>query len=141
MGVSFLLGADVRVLKKDAGVPFTLAEIGAALEQHKPVMFFVTHGESSTGCLQDLEGIGALCARYACQSFHGISAQRFLLRWFVSPNDFSPDGGSRALWPLKGGEEARVGLLSEGEGLGEVVAQSCFIYRLIVQVIIDVQGS
>ena len=62
--MSFLiLGADVRVLKKDPGVPFTLAEIGAALEEHKPVMFFVTHGESSTGCLQDLEGIGALCAR------------------------------------------------------------------------------
>jgi len=59
-------GADVRVLKKDAGVPFTLAEIGAALEQHKPVMFFVTHGESSTGCLQDLEGIGALCASHVC---------------------------------------------------------------------------
>jgi hypothetical protein len=27
-------------------------------------MFFITHGESSTGCLQELEGIGALCARY-----------------------------------------------------------------------------
>ena len=61
-----LVGADVSVLKKEPGVPFTLSEIGAALEQHKPVMFFVTHGESSTGCLQDLEGIGALCARLVC---------------------------------------------------------------------------
>jgi len=52
------------MLSKAAGVPFTLAEIGAALEEHKPVMFFITHGESSTGCLQELEGIGALCARY-----------------------------------------------------------------------------
>ena len=61
--VSLFAGADVRILKKEPGVPFTLAEIGSALEQHKPVMFFVTHGESSTGCLQDLEGMGALCAR------------------------------------------------------------------------------
>merc|ERR1711971_643379 len=56
-------GADVRELAKPAGEPFNLAEIGAALEKHKPVLFFVTHGESSTGGLQGLEGIGPLCAR------------------------------------------------------------------------------
>ena len=43
--------------------------------------------------------------------------------------------------PLKGGEDAGVGLLREGKDLGEVVAQSGFIYRLIIKVIIDVQGS
>jgi len=59
-------GGDVRELAKPAGEPFNLAEIGAALEKHKPVLFFVTHGESSTGGLQGLEGIGPLCASLNC---------------------------------------------------------------------------
>ena len=53
-------------MAKPAGEPFSLEEIGKALETHKPVLFFVTHGESSTGGLQGLEGIGPLCARYVC---------------------------------------------------------------------------
>ena len=59
-------GVDARELAKPAGEPFNLAEIGAALKKHKPALFFVTHGESSTGGLQGLEGIGALCARFNC---------------------------------------------------------------------------
>ena len=59
-------GVDARKLAKPAGEPFNLAEIGAALKKHKPALFFVTHGESSTGGLQGLEGIGALCARFNC---------------------------------------------------------------------------
>ena len=42
---------------------------------------------------------------------------------------------------LKDGEEAGVGLLRDGEDLEEAVAQSGFINRLIIKVIIDVQGS
>merc|ERR1712020_482163 len=57
-------GADVKELAKPAGQPFTLDEIGKALDLHKPVLFFVTHAESSTGGLQGLEGIGPLCLRY-----------------------------------------------------------------------------
>ena len=56
-------GGDVRELAKPAGEVFTLEEVGRALETHKPVLFFVTHAESSTGGLQGLEGIGPLCAR------------------------------------------------------------------------------
>lgn len=59
-------GADVRMLSKPAGEPFTLDEIGSAIEEHKPVMFFITHGESSTGCKQNLEDIGPLCASHNC---------------------------------------------------------------------------
>ena len=59
-------GVDARELAKQAGEPFTLAEIGAALVKHKPVLFFVTHGDSSTGRLQGLEGIGPLCASLDC---------------------------------------------------------------------------
>jgi len=59
-------GADVRELSKPAGETFNLEEIGKALEEHKPVLFFVTHAESSTGGLQGLEGIGPLAASKNC---------------------------------------------------------------------------
>jgi alanine-glyoxylate transaminase/serine-glyoxylate transaminase/serine-pyruvate transaminase len=48
-------------LSKPPGIPFTLKEIGDALEKHKPALFFITHGESSTGVVQGLEGLGPLC--------------------------------------------------------------------------------
>ena len=59
----FFPGARVHVLEGHPGVPFSLSEIGAALESARPKLFFVTHGESSTGTLQGLEGIGPLCHR------------------------------------------------------------------------------
>lgn len=34
-----------------------------ALAQHKPVLLFLTHGESSSGVLQPLDGYGDLCRR------------------------------------------------------------------------------
>ncbi|NWS03621.1 SPYA protein, partial [Motacilla alba] len=36
------------------------------LVQHKPLVLFITHGESSTGVLQPLEGLGELCHRHGC---------------------------------------------------------------------------
>jgi len=57
-------GVNVERLEGKAGVSFNLAEIEAALEKNRPKAFFITHGESSTGCLQNLEGIGALCHKY-----------------------------------------------------------------------------
>jgi len=59
-------GAEVRKVIKDPGTPFTLAEIEEGLKKHRPVMFFVTHGESSTGVLQPMQGIGELCKRHNC---------------------------------------------------------------------------
>ncbi|NXU87221.1 SPYA protein, partial [Xiphorhynchus elegans] len=38
----------------------------AGLVQHKPSVLFITHGESSTGVLQPLEGLGELCHRHGC---------------------------------------------------------------------------
>ena len=58
--------AKVKVarLEGNPGVSFSLDQIESALKLHKPKAFFITHGESSTGCLQNLEGIGALCHKY-----------------------------------------------------------------------------
>lgn len=59
-------GADVRTVKTGAGEAFSLEELTAAVEQHKPEILFVTHGESSTGVVQSLEGLGALCHTHNC---------------------------------------------------------------------------
>ncbi|KAG8445398.1 hypothetical protein GDO86_010253 [Hymenochirus boettgeri] len=60
------IGADVRYLSKPVGEAFTLTEVEKALAEHKPSLFFITHGESSSGVLQPLDGMGDLCHRYNC---------------------------------------------------------------------------
>ncbi|XP_073866860.1 alanine--glyoxylate aminotransferase isoform X8 [Macaca fascicularis] len=53
-------------MTKDPGGHYTLQEVEEGLAQHKPVLLFLTHGESSTGVLQPLDGFGELCHRYKC---------------------------------------------------------------------------
>ncbi|XP_008499070.2 serine--pyruvate aminotransferase isoform X1 [Calypte anna] len=60
------LGANVHELLKPPGDYFALQDIEEGLAQHKPSVLFITHGESSTGVLQPLEGLGNLCHRYGC---------------------------------------------------------------------------
>ncbi|XP_065267238.1 alanine--glyoxylate aminotransferase [Emys orbicularis] len=64
--ISKRLGAVVHQLVKPPGEYFALKEIEEALAQHKPSLFFITHGESSSGVLQPLDGFGELCHRYKC---------------------------------------------------------------------------
>ncbi|XP_076014897.1 alanine--glyoxylate aminotransferase-like [Genypterus blacodes] len=59
-------GARVSTIVAPPGGSFTVAEIEQALSKHTPVLFFLTHGESSTGVLHPLEGIGQLCHKYHC---------------------------------------------------------------------------
>ena len=59
-------GANVTEITTPAGTNFTLEQIEAGVKQHKPDLVFVTHGESSTGVLQPLEGIGAMCHANNC---------------------------------------------------------------------------
>uniref|UniRef100_A0AAQ4QQM4 Alanine--glyoxylate and serine--pyruvate aminotransferase a n=1 Tax=Gasterosteus aculeatus aculeatus TaxID=481459 RepID=A0AAQ4QQM4_GASAC len=60
------IGGRVNTMVAAPGVFFTNAEIEQALSKHRPVLFFLTHGESSTGVLHPLEGIGQLCLKYNC---------------------------------------------------------------------------
>ncbi|XP_055587586.1 alanine--glyoxylate aminotransferase [Uranotaenia lowii] len=60
------LGADVRTVKSKLGQSLSLEEIRSALLLHKPSLLFLTQGESSTGVLQGLEGVGALCHEHNC---------------------------------------------------------------------------
>jgi len=59
-------GATVKELNTPTGSNFTLAELEAGVQEHKPDMLFVTHGESSTGVVQPLEGAGAMCHANNC---------------------------------------------------------------------------
>ncbi len=59
-------GADVRVIEKAWGEVFSLDEVEAALAAHKPAILMLVHAETSTGALQPLEGIGALCHQHGC---------------------------------------------------------------------------
>lgn len=58
--------ANVKKMMKPMGETFTLEEIEQHLMTHKPVLLFLTQGESSAGTLQDLKGVGYLCHKYDC---------------------------------------------------------------------------
>uniref|UniRef100_A0A7N8YN92 Alanine--glyoxylate aminotransferase n=1 Tax=Mastacembelus armatus TaxID=205130 RepID=A0A7N8YN92_9TELE len=60
------IGARVNTIVAPPGGFFTNAEIEQALSKYRPVLFFLAHGESSTGVLHPLDGIGQLCQRYNC---------------------------------------------------------------------------
>ncbi|CAI5989291.1 unnamed protein product [Closterium sp. NIES-64] len=55
-------GGDVRTIQAPLGEVFSLSDFARALEANPGVAaMFVVHGESSTGTLQPLEGLGELC--------------------------------------------------------------------------------
>ena len=58
--------ADVRVVEKPWGEAFSLAELEAALIEHKPAILALVHAETSTGICQPMEGIGDLCRKHDC---------------------------------------------------------------------------
>lgn len=59
-------GADTRTLEIKAGEAITLDVLEEHLKAHKPALFFIVQGESSTGLRQDVRGMGALCHKYGC---------------------------------------------------------------------------
>mmetsp|Transcript_42498 Transcript_42498/g.92750 ORF Transcript_42498/g.92750 Transcript_42498/m.92750 type:complete len:387 (+) Transcript_42498:53-1213(+) len=58
--------SDVVSIKKEYGEVFTLDEIKAALEEHKPKVMWICHAETSAGACQPMEGIGAACQEAGC---------------------------------------------------------------------------
>lgn len=57
-------GANVRLLKAAQGMALTLDSIEEGLRLHRPTLLFLVHGDTSTGILQSLEGVGQLCRRF-----------------------------------------------------------------------------
>ncbi|WP_139991176.1 pyridoxal-phosphate-dependent aminotransferase family protein [Paenibacillus paridis] len=59
--ISKRCGAEVVTLEKEWGSVFGTEEIAAVIRQHKPALVALVHGETSTGRMQPLEGIGQAC--------------------------------------------------------------------------------
>lgn len=53
-------GGDVATITKPWGEVFTVEDIGAALDQRPAKVVAIVHGETSSGALQPLDGIGAV---------------------------------------------------------------------------------
>ncbi|WP_138494729.1 pyridoxal-phosphate-dependent aminotransferase family protein [Paenibacillus pinistramenti] len=54
-------GAEIIVMEREWGSVFEPDEIIAAIRQHRPAVVAMVHGETSTGRMQPVEGIGAAC--------------------------------------------------------------------------------
>ncbi|HTY26307.1 MAG TPA: alanine--glyoxylate aminotransferase family protein [Desulfomonilaceae bacterium] len=57
-------GADIRRMEKPWGEVFSLEEIGAGMEKHRPSILALVHGETSTGAMQPMDGVGKLCREF-----------------------------------------------------------------------------
>jgi alanine-glyoxylate transaminase/serine-glyoxylate transaminase/serine-pyruvate transaminase len=58
--------AEVATISVPWGEAFSLAQLEAALIEHKPAILAMVHAETSTGVCQPMEGIGELCRRHGC---------------------------------------------------------------------------
>ncbi|NOU99575.1 pyridoxal-phosphate-dependent aminotransferase family protein [Paenibacillus planticolens] len=59
--ISERCGAEVVMLERDWGTVFEPQEIVDAIRREKPNIVAMVHGETSTGCIQPFDGIGAAC--------------------------------------------------------------------------------
>lgn len=59
-------GAEVRRIERPWGEVFSPEEIASALDAHRPAILGLVHGETSTGALQPMEGVGKLCREFDC---------------------------------------------------------------------------
>ncbi|KAJ8918576.1 hypothetical protein NQ315_013081 [Exocentrus adspersus] len=57
---------DVIELQIPPGEVYSFEELEREIIKHKPVTLFMTHGESSSGVLQPLDGLGDICHKHNC---------------------------------------------------------------------------
>lgn len=61
------LNADIQILEKVPGEQVSVEEARKCFRMYKPKVFFIAHGESSTGMLQGrLDEFGDLCREFEC---------------------------------------------------------------------------
>jgi len=92
-------GGEIIRLDKPYGDVFTFEEISEQVKKHKPQLVYLVHAETSTGALQNVEGVGELCREHdalfmldTVTSIGGIPI--FLDKWKV---DASYAGGQKCL--------------------------------------------
>lgn len=59
--ISERCGAEVVMLEREWGSVFDPQDIVAAVRREQPSIVAMVHGETSTGCIQPFDGIGAAC--------------------------------------------------------------------------------
>lgn len=113
-------GAVVKSLTCPIGEVFSLTEIREGLQTFKPHVLFACQGDSSSGVLQPIEGIGDLCHQHDCllvvdgvASFGGVPF--FMDKWKV---DVAYSGSQKVLStppgvsPISFGPRARAKMAS-----------------------------
>ncbi len=58
--------ADVRTIEKQWGETFSLQELEESIIKNKPRIIAIVHAETSTGVIQQIEGLGEICNKYEC---------------------------------------------------------------------------
>ena len=59
-------GAEIHQIDKPWGQAFSLDELRAGMEAHRPAILGLVHAETSTGARQPLEGVAELCREFNC---------------------------------------------------------------------------
>jgi alanine-glyoxylate transaminase / serine-glyoxylate transaminase / serine-pyruvate transaminase len=61
------LNGDIKILKKLPGEQVSVEEVRESFQKYRPKIFFIAHGESSTGMMQQhLGAFGDLCREFEC---------------------------------------------------------------------------
>ena len=113
-------GGVVTSLMRPIGEVFTVEEIELGLNMHSPCVLFLCHGETSSGVLHPLEGIGDLCHKHGClfmvDAVASLGAVPFLMdKWGI---DIAYSGSHKVLScppgvsPISFGPRARAKLAS-----------------------------
>ena len=100
-------GGDVRQIEKPWGEVFSLDELRAGLEQHRPAILALIHAETSTGARQPLEEVGALCREFDClllvdsvTSLGGVPLPNAWLGNLKHKNLIEEFGGDAGFWEV-----------------------------------------
>jgi (S)-ureidoglycine---glyoxylate transaminase len=67
-------GGDVRSIRVDWGAVFSARQLETAIEEHRPKLVALVHGDTSTTMAQPLDRIGAICRRSGALLFVDATA-------------------------------------------------------------------
>lgn len=77
-------GAEVHTIEVPWGEVFSVEHLGTALDEIRPKLLAMVHGDTSTTMLQPLEGIGELCRQFGTYFYCDVTAS-------IGGNDFLAD--------------------------------------------------
>ncbi len=94
-------GADMRRIDADWGTVFTREQIERAIATHRPRVFALVHGDTSTTMAQPLDGFGEICRRH--DTLFYVDATATLAGMDVAPDAWGADIVTAGLQKCLGG--------------------------------------